>query len=584
MPVVLSRLRVLLFIGPVLLVTVVLVGCAPSSPASTASTGMPVRATTEPSAVSSSSLSTLADGQADAPVPYYPADFGAEYGYIDAQGHTAIPPQFDSAEPFSDGLAQVGVGDSYGYIDKTGKLVTPTFAGAWPFSEDLAAVRVGEEFGYIDRSGRMVIQPQFAQAGEFASGLAPVEVGSQWGYIDQTGRLLIEPQFDRAEEFSEQRALVVFQGKKGFIDESGRLVVPARYDDAWRFSDGLAPVQQNGKWGFINTAGAMVIPPAFDDAWWFSEGLAPVRVADKWGYVNASGQMVISPGFDVAYEFSQGLAPVRIGQKCSFIDQQGHLVMPAKFDEAWAFVGELSPVRYRGLDGYFNKSGQKVWQEPSPLLTPTVVTEGDVPLPPASLLAESRPPIGLVVFDGDSLTIATGATDPFPNQLMRMWGSPVQWWNVATGGQSMKDMAVDGPAQVDTKFDPRRGRNAVVVWGGSNDLALWHESPEQVFELTKEYCLERRRQGFTVVLLTLLPRSGRIDPEDVEGRRQDLNTLLRAHWSEFADGIVDVGADPRLGQQGDELDRRYYQADRVHLNNVGLGLVAKSVYSVLSGL
>ena len=44
--------------------------------------------------------------------------------------------------------------------------------------------------------------------------------------------------------------------------------------------------------------------------------------------------------------------------------------MPAKFDEAWAFVGELAAVRYRGLDGYFNKSGQKVWQEPSPLLLP----------------------------------------------------------------------------------------------------------------------------------------------------------------------------------------------------------------------
>ena len=269
-----------------------------------------MRVTTEPSAVSSTSSSTLTDGQADAPVPYYPADFGAEYGYIDAQGHTAIPPQFDSAEPFSDGLAQVGVGNSYGYIDKTGKLVTPTFAGAWPFSEDLGSCACGRRVR-LHRQKRPDGDPAAVCAGRRVrrTGWPRWRSGANGAISTQTGRLLIGPQFDRAEEFSEQRALVVFQGKKGFIDESGRLVVPARYDDAWRFSDGLAPVQQDGKWGFINTAGAMVIPPAFDDAWWFSEGLAPVRVGDKWGYVNASGQVVISPGFDVAYELLSGPSP-----------------------------------------------------------------------------------------------------------------------------------------------------------------------------------------------------------------------------------------------------------------------------------
>jgi hypothetical protein len=35
----------------------------------------------------------------------------------------AIPPQYDSANGFSEGLAPVWIGDKWGWIDKTGKYV-----------------------------------------------------------------------------------------------------------------------------------------------------------------------------------------------------------------------------------------------------------------------------------------------------------------------------------------------------------------------------------------------------------------------------------------------------------------------------
>jgi hypothetical protein len=49
------------------------------------------------------------------------------FGYLDLQGRVVIPPQFDSAGPFTGGLAQVGVGNpievrKYGYIDTAGKM------------------------------------------------------------------------------------------------------------------------------------------------------------------------------------------------------------------------------------------------------------------------------------------------------------------------------------------------------------------------------------------------------------------------------------------------------------------------------
>ena len=54
----------------------------------------------------------------------------------------------------------------WGYIDKTGKVViNPQFEKAQPFSEGLAAIRLGRKWGFVDRSRKMTINSQFDDAG-----------------------------------------------------------------------------------------------------------------------------------------------------------------------------------------------------------------------------------------------------------------------------------------------------------------------------------------------------------------------------------------------------------------------------------
>ncbi len=79
-----------------------------------------------------------------------------EWGYQDKSGTYVIPPQFDRAEHFSEGLAVVQLKHKFGYIDSTGRLVIPVkFTQAAPFSEGLALVYttwgmniLGAEEGY----------------------------------------------------------------------------------------------------------------------------------------------------------------------------------------------------------------------------------------------------------------------------------------------------------------------------------------------------------------------------------------------------------------------------------------------------
>ena len=129
-----------------------------------------------------------------------------KYGYKNKEHNTVIiPAQFDDAKKFSsEGLAPVKVGDKWGFIDHTGKMViSPQFIDAEPFSEGLAAVKFPWEdevfCGYIDITGKFVIKPKYTKysyCSSFSQGRAYVSVsplGGYHGYIDKTGKHIKEP-------------------------------------------------------------------------------------------------------------------------------------------------------------------------------------------------------------------------------------------------------------------------------------------------------------------------------------------------------------------------------------------------------
>jgi lysophospholipase L1-like esterase len=189
--------------------------------------------------------------------------------------------------------------------------------------------------------------------------------------------------------------------------------------------------------------------------------------------------------------------------------------------------------------------------------------------------------IGNIVFDGDSLTAGSTATDPYPSQVMRVFHPEVYWVNLGIGGQKLSDMLANAPAKVDPLYQAKLGRNVVVIWGGTNDMRHWNHSPAAVYEHLRQYCLGRRTQGYTVVVMTLLPRTDTGYPESFESNRQQVNAMIRRGWTGFADALVDVGSDPFIGLAGREIDPRFYSPDRVHLNNGGLAVVAGQVHKLL---
>jgi hypothetical protein len=190
-----------------------------------------------------------------------------EWVVLEAAGRVVFEvPQARRIQVYSEGLAAfeerpglVPRPARWGYVDGSGSVaVVPMFESATPFSEGLAAVTSRGRIGYADRQGEWVIQPRFEEAGPFREGRARVRVDGRWGFIDPSGAYAIEPTYDVASNFGEGLAMVGRDGRYGFVRSDGTVALPLALEMARPFRNGLAYVRQDGREGYITPDGNFV--------------------------------------------------------------------------------------------------------------------------------------------------------------------------------------------------------------------------------------------------------------------------------------------------------------------------------------
>lgn len=211
------------------------------------------------------------------------------YEYIDLLGGRVWSKvDFDKALPFSEGLGAVRESHSskYGFVswrkhEELDYRIPPQFDMAFSFSDGLAAVVVEGKYGYIDKLGKIVIKPQFESAGPFSEGRAVIRRNGEYGYIDKSGEFLTPSRYDEAFAFSEERGLVRTSDRWGYVGKDGSLIITPQFEAASSFSEGRAAVEVGGKWGYIDNVGLWVIEPRFAWAGFFYGGLATVHFSAK---------------------------------------------------------------------------------------------------------------------------------------------------------------------------------------------------------------------------------------------------------------------------------------------------------------
>ncbi|WP_096202047.1 WG repeat-containing protein [Bacillus sp. FJAT-45350] len=299
-------------------------------------------------------------------------------GYINKEGDIYIPPQYNQAFDFSDGLGKVsswidGVAKT-GFINENGNFaIEPIYDHAESFSDGLAAVSIFREqqlTGFINTKGELVIEMEgvFQVIDNLSEGVAKVFYSSPedytMGFVNKEGEVIVPPTYNVASmKFSDGLGFFADDEKQYYFDYAGNIVLEFDRDIlACPFTGGLACMKgDNEKWGYMNKQAEMIIEPQYESAQPFSEGLALIKLNQKWGFINQKGLQVIAPQFDLASSFSEGIAWVEVDGKWGAINREGELVIEPQFEFTLPFEGGLARVFINDKEAFINREGTIVF-------------------------------------------------------------------------------------------------------------------------------------------------------------------------------------------------------------------------------
>lgn len=247
------------------------------------------------------------------------------YGYINKDGQEVIPAQYKGASDFHEGLALVeDLNGKQMFINKSGEMmaeIDSKYRCEGGINDGLALVSQNSgymSYGFIDKTGKVVIPLKYSSAKPFSEGLAYVSNDSFEGFIDTKGNEAFScKDYYDVGNYHEGLASVVKEEKNedgytagwklGFMDKNGKIVIPCTLPcheleggepnaDYEFFSDGIYEVSNENR--FIDKAGKTVLD--YDSRWWiplnerFSEGLIVVAYGEQYGFMDKNGKVTIS--------------------------------------------------------------------------------------------------------------------------------------------------------------------------------------------------------------------------------------------------------------------------------------------------
>ena len=202
-----------------------------------------------------------------------------------------------------------------GYINtKNEWVIPPTYQYAFAFRQGVARVKKGRNYMYINLKGEPVIQDfdnyviqNYVIEPSDNTYIVGVRKECKYMVYDLNGNLL-DTYDGFINNWSGNAIFGVKKGGKwGYIDGYGKVIVPFEYEEVNNFSEGLASVRKDGKWGYINPKNEIVIPIEFTnkEVGFFKNGGAEYYTDRGAGLINLKGEIIAEPKYN-SIEYIKG--------------------------------------------------------------------------------------------------------------------------------------------------------------------------------------------------------------------------------------------------------------------------------------
>jgi hypothetical protein len=258
------------------------------------------------------------------------------YGLVNRDGAIVVETKYDLLEVLDNpNYVKASIGDSYGVLDVTGKVIVPIeYDYVGRMGEDIIVVRKDDKYGCFNQNGEMIVPLEYEEIREYVGGMARIRFKGKFGFIDKSGNVLVAPFSDEVENFSEDFTLVTIKNKVGFVNIQGDWLAVPMYDAGSSFSGGYAYLAQDGRYGYIDKSGEFVIPMNYSDAKDFDPAtkLACVEQNGAWGVIDVKGNFVVPAEYSKVDVCADGSIYVEKDGKCGIFSQKGEEIFPVELD------------------------------------------------------------------------------------------------------------------------------------------------------------------------------------------------------------------------------------------------------------
>jgi hypothetical protein len=268
---------------------------------------------------------------------------------------------------FSEGLARVSDGTTYGFLDEKGEVAIPlTYDSAGYFHEGLAYVEDNGKFGYINSKGDVAIPLTFDDANSFnVNGQALVELGDFMKLIDKKGKIVIDSMdyiYDVGTYYICEK-----DGKVSLYDTDGEKVGTEAYDDGGPFDLGffgfanddpeeLLVFSPKAKLLFTLTTAEDLNDSSnffiFDGTIW----VLMIRT-DKLELVNGNAKETMEFQGDDMLQIHDSFAVIRKDGKCGVVNLKDEIVVDYVYDHVKIFGDGFFAARLGTFYGILNAKG-----------------------------------------------------------------------------------------------------------------------------------------------------------------------------------------------------------------------------------
>ena len=138
-------------------------------------------------------------------------------GFADSKGNVVIDCKYESAFPFSNGVAIVCKSGKYGMINTSGTVVLPIKYSSISKWNDLYLIKDGKKMGLANTTGSIVLKADYSMISKSncygkaiialggkatANDKKTYMAGAKYGIIDKNGKILVTPQYKGLYEFA----------------------------------------------------------------------------------------------------------------------------------------------------------------------------------------------------------------------------------------------------------------------------------------------------------------------------------------------------------------------------------------------